>query len=203
VDVLLGNGDGTFGPPISSSIQESGDGIAVDDFNRDGKLDLALSDQTGFAVYKGNGDGTFQAPITTTAMTLAPLRSGDLNGDGYPDLAGVNNKCLGVLFGNGDGTFQPEIDWDLNYPYDVKIADFNQDGKLDLLAVQYYQRVGLLRNLGNGNFATAEPYAFSTSPFGAELAIGDFNHDGFPDLVAPVMGNFANIVDIMMNSGAR
>ncbi|MBA3913084.1 MAG: VCBS repeat-containing protein [Acidobacteriales bacterium] len=126
-----------------------------------------------------------------------------MNGDGYPDLAGVNNKCLGVLFGNGDGTFQPEIDWDLNYLYDVKIADFNHDGKLDLLAAQYYGRVGLLRNLGGGNFGQADPYAFSTSPFAGYFAVGDFNHDGFPDLAGPILGNYANLVDILMNSGVQ
>src|SRR6185503_9245788 len=53
--ILLGNGDGTFrsGTLITNVPQGN---MAVGDFNRDGKADLAV----GFAILYGNGDGTFQ-----------------------------------------------------------------------------------------------------------------------------------------------
>src|SRR5262249_10090163 len=62
VNVLLGNGDGTFQAlrPVSIA-SEPGTGVAVGDFNRDGKLDvLATSDVTYLLL--GNGDGTLKRP---------------------------------------------------------------------------------------------------------------------------------------------
>jgi hypothetical protein len=67
VNVMPGNGDGTFQPQIisSSSAGSNGTGpyaIVVGDFDRDGKTDVALSDEY-LKILKGNGDGTFKAPL--------------------------------------------------------------------------------------------------------------------------------------------
>jgi hypothetical protein len=61
VDILLGNGDGTFtaetaNPPISGTPSH----VATGDFNGDGKTDLAVAENSGtIAILLGNGDGTF------------------------------------------------------------------------------------------------------------------------------------------------
>src|SRR5215470_16375281 len=63
--VLLGNGDGTFSGALAFADSTFRcnttvcpiDVVAVDDFNRDGKPDLALSDRR---VLLGNGDGSFK-----------------------------------------------------------------------------------------------------------------------------------------------
>ena len=72
--ILLGNGDGTFRtlPPISAP--RCGEwGIAMGDFNGDGKLDLAIADSKSntVSVLLGNGDGTF----TTAAGPPASVGS--------------------------------------------------------------------------------------------------------------------------------
>src|SRR5579863_7841538 len=61
VAVMLGNGDGTFQPPITFQTAAGPDFVAVGDFNADGKLDLAVSNETAniVSIYLGNGDGTF------------------------------------------------------------------------------------------------------------------------------------------------
>jgi hypothetical protein len=43
VSVLLGNGDGTFQSPLTSTVAANPASLAVGDFNRDGKLDLAMT----------------------------------------------------------------------------------------------------------------------------------------------------------------
>jgi FG-GAP-like repeat len=48
-------------------------GVAVGDFNGDGKLDLVLVNQDHFTitVVQGRGDGTFRSPISSTDPCVA------------------------------------------------------------------------------------------------------------------------------------
>src|SRR5207245_3543929 len=116
----LGNGDGTFQAARSVYFGVNGARlwyIAVGDFNGDGKLDLAVTDNANntVSVLLGNGDGTFQAAQTVPVGTNPALVAvGDFNGDGKPDLAVSNvvSNTVSVLLGNGDGTFLPA----LNFP---------------------------------------------------------------------------------------
>jgi FG-GAP-like repeat len=64
--VLLGNGDGTFQPPITTGYSSGGPSttLTAADFNGDGKLDLVLNEPRGFTILLGNGDGSFGPPIT-------------------------------------------------------------------------------------------------------------------------------------------
>ena len=158
VDVLLGNGDGTFqkATPYSAGYQALG--VTVADVNGDGKPDLLIADcsdascvedssDSSVGVMLGNGDGSFQ-PIVYYASGGYFSRSvavADVNGDGKLDLI-VTNDCadttcatdgtLGVLLGSGDGTFQTAIAYDSGGrggSYSVQVADVNLDGKPDLM----------------------------------------------------------------------
>src|SRR5947207_15834869 len=62
VAVLLGNGDGTFQVARNFRVRSEPYSVAVADFNRDGKPDLAVanSDSKSISVMIGNGDGTVQ-----------------------------------------------------------------------------------------------------------------------------------------------
>ena len=95
VNVLLGNGDGTFQSPVPYDVGNNAASVAVADFNGDGMLDIATANQTDntISVLLGKGDGTFQ-PRATTAVGTNPsaLAAGDLNGDGLSDLAVVNTS---------------------------------------------------------------------------------------------------------------
>src|ERR1035438_5079353 len=83
--------------------------VAVGDFNGDGKLDLALADQSSgtVSVLLGNGDGTFQAAVSYSAgPQLYSVTVGDFNGDGKLDLVATSysSNSVSVLLGKGDGT---------------------------------------------------------------------------------------------------
>lgn len=62
VSILLGSGDGTFRPKVDYAVGTEPFGIVAQDFNGDGKLDLAITNNSSntVSVLSGNGDGTFQ-----------------------------------------------------------------------------------------------------------------------------------------------
>jgi CSLREA domain-containing protein len=110
IDVLLGNGDGTFQSPVTYA---SGNGstwaLVLGDFNGDGNLDLVTSGEGSGAIkiLLGNSNGTFQAAQTVASSGgYYGGTAGDLNGDGNLDLVTVTGGNVYAYFGNGDGTFQ-------------------------------------------------------------------------------------------------
>jgi hypothetical protein len=107
--VLLGNGDGTFtnGPCTNASSGGLNASMLLDDFNGDGKLDVALlyspgtDGSYGIYVYPGEGDGRFGSPTSyAVSPDFTAMATGDLNGDGRLDFA-LSNTATGnaaILF---------------------------------------------------------------------------------------------------------
>ncbi len=157
IQVLWGNGDGTFSPGPTTSLPSGFSPVGCWDFNGDGKPDLLLA--SGFAVsyssaldvLLGNGDGTFTpapgSPINVGPASLLGIAVGDFTGDGKLDVAvpngqygiiapiGQNTPPLAILLGNGDGTFT-RVPNCCGTPgeegFNAVAGDFNNDGKLDL-----------------------------------------------------------------------
>jgi Bacterial Ig-like domain (group 3)/FG-GAP-like repeat len=205
VNVLLGNGDGTFQAPHPYQVLEGPLGIASGDFNADGNLDLAVAcfqpGNQGVSVLLGNGDGSFQAqqpyPIGVEPIAVAV---GDFNSDGAPDLAVVDFAgSLIVLLNNGDGTFTPERQTFPagTEPMAIVVGDFNGDGNLDVAVVGHFSQVQVLLGNGDGTFQPAKAYDTGRFPFG--IAVGDLNGDGILDLA--VTNLMDSSVSVLLGNG--
>ncbi len=90
VYVFMGDGHGSFGSAITTTLDEFATGLQVGDLNADGFPDLAVTSCCGFAnseVWSGNGDGTFNGPneLPIGLSSSFPVLA-NLNGDSKPDL---------------------------------------------------------------------------------------------------------------------
>ena len=114
VSVLLGNGDGTFQTPIATPVAFPGasgpTGIDSADFNGDGRVDVAISLNSGeAAVLLGLGDGTLAdaTPYDLGGGIGQEVVAIDLDGDGDDDLMVRTPTNLTVRLNNGVGAFGP------------------------------------------------------------------------------------------------
>ncbi|PYE85115.1 FG-GAP-like repeat-containing protein, partial [Phyllobacterium leguminum] len=196
-----GSPTGPLGPPkdTPTAIMGSFSAFAVRDFNRDGKLDLAVVGSYNTQIYLGDGSGKFTAagnpvPYGNDSTEAVSVDTGDFNNDELPDLILTNNyrTQVWVLFGAGDGTFQPNpisIRPGRVFTQTVAAADFDKDGNLDFAvgisnplsnsSVQVYQGNGI-----DKSFSPQPKFDTKHAPSYASVSViaGDFNADGYADL---------------------
>ena len=201
---LAGNGDGTFATAVSTNTGASPSALSAGDFNRDGKLDLAVAEYNSnrVEILLGNGTGSF-TPAGAFAVNAGPdsLAIADLNQDGSIDLIVGNGGAgnLSVLMGNGDGTFKPAMTVGVGAPPSTSLAlattDFDGDGNVDVaVADGSLDTVVVLRGLGDGSFAAPQVFpAGGLAP--TSIAAGDINGDGVIDLATTNL--FSDTVSIL------
>ena len=136
VALFLGRGDGSFQAPTEFTVARTPGPLAVDDFDRDGNLDVAA---TSFqlplvSMLAGAGNGTF-LPHTdyATAGSSDGIAAADVNGDGRPDLAVCGQNTLSIFTTLGNGTFGARFDIPAHSACNSTVVDdFNLDGRPDL-----------------------------------------------------------------------
>jgi hypothetical protein len=209
-------------PKSQSSLIFSTGGAYVCDFDRDGWLDVLITDVNGYVLYHGGPDGRFVD--VTTSMGLPTLRTNssaisgvacwiDIDGDGWDDLilgGRVYRNMEGKRF--VDYTAQTK----LALPPEtigLVVSDYDRDGNLDI----YATRAGkmslswlddkitgggnrLFRNLGNWQFddVTEKSGAGGDGCSSFTAVWLDANNDGWPDL--HVINEFGNGV-LLENRG--
>ena len=210
ISILLGNGDGTFKTHVDYPAGGTPHSVAAADFNRDGKLDLAVANGNSntVSILLGNGDGTFQSPVSyATGQNTQWLVARDFNGDGIPDIATANygpdyqGGTVSILLGKGDGTFWSQLSFPAGTnPFGIMAADFNHDGKLDLAVVNNNVPFGASILLGNGDGTFQAPILYAA---GRNPRIGDvfdFSSNGNLDLA--IANCIDNDISILMGDGS-
>jgi VCBS repeat protein/FG-GAP repeat protein len=210
IEVLLGNGNGTFrqGPTTTTAMRAASTFVAID-INGDGKVDLVLAGglngtgvPQGIGVCLGNGDGTFQSVVfyqAGTDMEIYNVVLGDFNGDGILDAAVAGQSGIWLFTGKGGGAFNQGV-VAVSLPTGagaLAAADFNGDGKVDLVVTMPLAGTngsgnGFAVLLGNGDGTFQSPVTFAQPKKPATVAAGILTKGGYPGIAVSSLGS-ANV----------
>jgi tetratricopeptide (TPR) repeat protein len=187
------------------SVAMSG-GVIVDDFDRDGRLDIVTSSIDSCAplrLFHRNEDGTFtdratQAGLMTQLGGLNIVQT-DYNNDGHLDILVLRGgwetpQRKSLLRNNGDGTFadvtmESGLAKGSTRTQAAVWTDIDNDGFLDLFVGNENGPAQLFRNNHNGTFDDiAEKAGVARRGFNKGVAAADYDNDGWPDLYVSNLG---------------
>jgi hypothetical protein len=189
--IALGHGDGSFAlaSTSGSAILGSPRSMASDDLDGDGALDLAIARDRSpcddILLLRGDGAGGLLINEPRSIIdTCDPPRfvTSDLTGDGLPELVALDDSGVTTYLGAGGLTFERRRDLETtSKPDELAASDFDRDGRLDLV-YNFDASKSLGIQLGNGD-GTFRATGHLAGIFIHQLASGDVNRDGVPDLV--------------------
>ncbi|CAF3319218.1 unnamed protein product [Rotaria socialis] len=213
VGLFFGYGNGTFRAQITLPTETGShpQSIAVDDFNNDSILDIAVVNSYHFnvGIFLGYGNGHFRAQTTLpTGDGSYPMSVtvGDVNKDSLLDLVLANSgiDSMGLFLGNGNGTFGVQTIFSAgngSSPRCVILGDFNNDSLLDVaLANSDGDSVGIFLGYGNGSFERIVIYSMIGGSIPTSLILGDFNNDNILDIAVSNLGT--NNVSLLFGQGS-
>lgn len=176
LDIVTNEGGGSFVKAETLTVGLYPLGIDSGDFDKDGDLDLAVSNHSGSSVtvLSNNGAGKFST-LTTLTTGSGPIDTlvADVDGDAYLDILVPNfgSSSVSVFINNKSGGFKSAVNYTtFGNAYRIAAADWDGDGDLDVLSSYHHQgSAGLLINEGGGIFRDAGVTFSSGVMYGVEF----------------------------------
>lgn len=194
-----GNGNFSFGSAYNLSSSNDVGSVVVEDFNNDGKLDIAIGDNSSsnaVQVFKNSstsGSLNFNTSSTTTvgASYVNRLTTADVNNDGLQDIiyagsyASTISVALNTTSSSGGsitfGSAQTLISG-LSGCRGFVIGDLNNDGADDIITAESTYKAWINNNTSS-TISFASGFSIASGNYGWSSLIRDLNNDGSNDLI--------------------
>ncbi|MEQ8318081.1 MAG: VCBS repeat-containing protein [Phycisphaerales bacterium] len=186
IEVLLGDGSGSFGPAASFQIDAQPRWVTLGDLNGDENLDVVVACTLAdtVSVLLGDGDGTLtHLGNFATAGLPSVVTLGDVDGDGDLDVIVANFDAMGldVLKNTGDGSLgAPQTTAGAGSTDSISLGDLDGDGDLDVATVSGSQ---LYVSINDGTGAFGSYRLLPVPSFFTDAGIADMDGDGDLDIV--------------------
>ncbi|CAF1431265.1 unnamed protein product [Rotaria sordida] len=193
--VHFGLGDGTFlwGDLYSTDIGSQPNTLAICDFNKDGRLDIVVSnpgsDTIGlFLGYDSKPFANVKLGPTGDGSQPHSVAIGDFNNDDILDIAVANygNSNVGIFLGLGNAFFDNMLIYSTGVdsgPYFVAVEDLNNDNHSDIVVANFKtDNIAILLGYGNATFAPAATYSTGDRSHPCAVTIADFDNDNILDI---------------------
>ncbi len=197
VSILRRQGD-EFAAAIEFDAGTQLGALVAADFDADGRVDLAATNDSKVALLVGEGTGSFRAPtFFELGESSRDLAAGDVTGDGAVDIVTAHSTVgrVGVLR-NEAGAFGAPVWVEVDEsPSSIALGDVTADGVADMVvARRAIGRLAVIESRGGGDFAA--PIEHDT-PLVRPLAVTavDLDGDGDIDVAAADSGRVAVLIN--------
>lgn len=202
LSILLGVGDGTFGPQQLITLGSRPRGVCVLDGDGDGDIDIAVSNAISgdLSVLLNDGFGVFAEASRIPLPYPRPwsIASEDMDGDGILDLVvgmrDVNGGRLLVHAGRGGAGFELVADVSAGVEFwNIATGDVNGDGFPDVSAVGGHVGHPDTSSIlfGDGLGGLSSPTVYPSDGFGISSDLGDLDGDGDLDwMLSSFLGEY-------------
>jgi hypothetical protein len=221
--VVLNQHNKKFAPDVLNSEtwwnaqnRQGATSVTLADLDADGKLDYVFAlygaDYSGKAIqlFKGDGKGNHALPpgltngLVYTLRGTNPLatRVADFDHNGLMDIAAGSNNgghTVDILLQKTAWVFTPTFAYNhdrRSNPQWIEMGDLNNDGWMDLVVPFLYGLVEVYLNKADGTGALTWSGSYVSANH-HQVAVADFNQDGFADIVA--RSHLENHVDVLYN----
>jgi hypothetical protein len=183
--------------------------IAAQDFDGDGKLDIAVLDGTNYKMYihrntTTNGIISFAAPVIfTTGSQPLKIIVQDIDGDSKKDIiiSYYLSSNISIYRNNSTGVSSIDFDPRINIatPYgagSMATGDLDMDDKPDIVVADTYSNLlTVFKNVSTpGLIALAPKVDFPTTPnYPSPVAISDLDGDGKLDIAVGVNNSVVSV----------
>jgi hypothetical protein len=185
------------------------------DVDRDGRIDLVTigdhgsprvnATEAGIMVWKSNGGGTDWSLVKQGDFGYGGVALGDVNNDGIMDIGyamhhnyGTNDfgdQLIETALGDGSGASWLPYDDGLAMSgetygmFGIDFADIDHDGLLDLASNSFGCCNGFHVYKNDGDGTWTQTFARNGGNSNQWCKFGDFNNDGYPDLIVALDGS--------------